>query len=122
MLKRVAADENLHFLFYRDLTAAALATDPSGTVQAMERQVKGFQMPGNEMDGFSAHAAAIANAGIYDFRVHYEQVVEPVVLGQWRLDALEGLDDAGERSRDRLLKWVSRLKRVADRMASQSQK
>lgn len=120
MLKRVAADENLHFLFYRDLTTEALAIDPSGTVQAIDRQVRAFQMPGDEMEGFSAHAAAIAGAGIYDFRIHYEQVIEPVVVGQWRLDALEGLDAEGEKARDRLFKWVPRLRRVADRMASQS--
>ncbi|HUB70507.1 MAG TPA: acyl-ACP desaturase [Acidimicrobiales bacterium] len=121
MLKRVAADENLHYLFYRDLTAAALEADPSGTVEAIDRQVRAFAMPGSELEGFGAHAAAIAAAGIYDFRVHYEQILAPVVVGHWRLDAVEGLDAEAERARDRLFKWMSRLERVAGRIASQAE-
>ena len=119
MLKRVAADENLHYLFYRDMTTAALGAEPSRTVEAIDRQVRAFEMPGSEIDGFPGHAAAIASAGIYNFRVHYEQVLAPVVTGHWRLDAVEGLDADGERARDRLLKWLARLERVAARMASQ---
>ena len=46
ILKRVAADENLHFLFYRELAAAALQADPSRTVEAIDRQVTSFEMPG----------------------------------------------------------------------------
>src|SRR6195256_3044312 len=38
VMARVAADENLHYLFYRDLVSAALEVDPSGTVCAIERQ------------------------------------------------------------------------------------
>ena len=120
ILKRVAADENSHFLFYRDLTAAALRADPSRTVEAIDRQVTSFEMPGAEIDGFAAHAAAIAAAQIYDFRIHYEQVLVPVVMTQWRLESLEGLDSDGERARDHLLTWMARLKRVATRMAAQS--
>ena len=34
VMKRVAADENLHYLFYRDLTTAALEIDPSAVVMS----------------------------------------------------------------------------------------
>lgn len=120
ILKRVAADENLHFLFYRELASAALQADPSRTVEAIDRQVTSFEMPGTEIDGFTAHAVAIAAAGIYDFRVHYEQVLVPVVMTHWRLETLEGLDSGGERAREHLLAWMARLRRVAVRMAAQS--
>ncbi len=120
ILKRVAADENAHFLFYRDLVTAALRADPSRTVAAIDRQVASFQMPGAEIDGFAAHAAAIASAKIYDFRIHYEQVLVPVVMTHWRVESVEGLDADGERARDRLLSWMARLRRVATRMAAQS--
>ncbi len=59
-MKRVAADKNLHPLFYRDPTTAAMAPDPSTMVRAIERQVVGFEMPGAGNPGFSAHPAAIA--------------------------------------------------------------
>ena len=120
LLKRVAADENLHFLFYRDLVTAALEADPSGTVEAIDRQVTEFTMPGADIQGFATHAAAIAAAGIYDFRVHYEQVVVPVVINHWRVEEIEGLDATAERARDHLLAWVARLRRVAERIAAQA--
>src|SRR5207247_5239143 len=46
VMKRVAADENLHYLFYRDLATAAIAVDPSAMVLAIERQLHDFDMPG----------------------------------------------------------------------------
>ena len=120
VMKRVAADENLHFLFYRDLATEALRADPSGAVQAIDRQASSFAMPGAQIEGFAAHAASIAAAGIYDFRAHYEQVLVPVVITHWRLESLEGLDGPAERAREHLLAWMARLQRVAARIASQS--
>jgi acyl-[acyl-carrier-protein] desaturase len=120
VMKRVAADENLHFLFYRDLATAALLADPSGTVEAIDRQVTKFQMPGAGMEGFATHAVAIASAGIYNFRVHCEQVLLPVVMTHWQLESIEGLDADGERAREHLVRWISRMRRIADRIEAQS--
>ncbi|HXW81483.1 MAG TPA: acyl-ACP desaturase, partial [Acidimicrobiales bacterium] len=111
VMKRVAADENLHFLFYRDLASAALIADPSGTVEAIDRQVTRFQMPGFGMDGFTAHALSIASAGIYSLPVHYDQVLLPVVITHWRMESIEGLNPAGERAREHLLSWIARMQR-----------
>src|SRR5262249_27479630 len=91
VMARVAADENLHHLFYRDLVSAALEFDPSTVVLAIERQVRGFQMPGVGITDFQAHAHAIARAGIYDLQTHYEQILVPVLLRHWRVDSLVGL-------------------------------
>ena len=46
VMKRVASDENRHYLFYRDLASAAIELDPSEMVLAIERQVRTFEMPG----------------------------------------------------------------------------
>ena len=48
VMARVAADENMHYLFYKDVVAAAIALDPSAMVLAMERQVRLFEMPGDK--------------------------------------------------------------------------
>jgi acyl-[acyl-carrier-protein] desaturase len=120
VMKRVAADENLHFLFYRDLASAALVADPSGTVEAIDRQVTRFQMPGAGMDGFTTHAVSIASAGIYNLRVHYDQVLLPVVMTHWRLESIEGLNPDGERARAHLLNWIARMQRIMNRMEEQS--
>ena len=76
VLKRVAADENRHYLFYRDLVSAALEIDPSGMVEAIDRQVRDFEMPGTGIVDFATHARAIANAGIYDFQIHHDQILQ----------------------------------------------
>jgi acyl-[acyl-carrier-protein] desaturase len=117
LMSRVASDENLHHLFYRDVTAAAIELDPSGMVQAIERQVSGFAMPGVGIPDFDRHAALIARAGIYDFAVHHDQILVPVVLRQWRVAELTGLDDAGEAARDRLLRQIERIGRLGRRLA-----
>ncbi len=119
IMTRVASDENLHFLFYRGLVEAALEEFPSEVVMAIDRQVCGFEMPGAEIEGFAARAAAIAAAGIYDFRVHHEQILVPVVLRRWKLETLAGLDAEADRARAHVLGWVERVGRVAGRLAQQ---
>lgn len=119
VMARVASDENLHFLFYRDLVTAALATDPSALVMAIERQVRGFEMPGVGIVDFAHHAAAIAKAGIYDLLIHHDQILVPVVLREWNVGALEGLTDEAARARDALVQRIDRIgtagRRLADR-------
>ena len=46
VMKRVAADENRHYLFYRGLADAAFEIDPSGMMLAVEHEVRTFEMPG----------------------------------------------------------------------------
>jgi len=115
LMARVASDENLHHLFYRDLAAAAFDIDPSGMVLATEREVTGFAMPGTGIPDFASHASIIARAGIYDVAVHHNQIVVPVVLKHWRLADLEGLSPDAEAARDRLLGYIERVGRVAER-------
>ncbi|MET0627149.1 MAG: acyl-ACP desaturase [Acidimicrobiia bacterium] len=118
VMSRVAADENLHHLFYRDLVAAALELDPSGTVVAIDQQVRFFEMPGAGVPDFAAHAKAIADVGVYDFTLHHDNILVPVVVKHWRLDQLTNLDAAGEEARDRVLNYIERVGRVAQRMGS----
>jgi acyl-[acyl-carrier-protein] desaturase len=115
LLKRIAADENLHHLYYRDLVTAAIAIDPSRTVVAIDQVVRCFVMPGRGIPGFSDHARAIAQAGIYDLAKFHDQVVAPLVLGSWSVPRLAHLSAAGEEARARLLQHVDRLRRVAER-------
>ena len=117
VMARVAADENLHYLFYRDLVTASLALDPSRTVCAIERQVREFEMPGVGIIDFAAHAKAIAQAGIYDLVIHHEQIQVGVVLRHWKIDTIEGLDAEGEKARDALVSYIERVGRVARRLS-----
>jgi acyl-[acyl-carrier-protein] desaturase len=118
ILKRVAADENKHYLFYRDLVTAALELDPSGTVQAIDRQVRDFEMPGTGIHGFAEKAKAIAKAGIYDLKIHLEQILKPVVINHWKVDQLTGLTAEGEQARERIVRHLDRLTKVVSRYGS----
>jgi acyl-[acyl-carrier-protein] desaturase len=117
VLKRVASDENRHYLFYRDLVTAALELDPSGMAVAIDRQVRDFEMPGTGIVDFATHARAIASAGIYDFQIHHDQILQAVVVRHWALESLEGLDDAGEAARHSALRHIGRVGKAAKRLA-----
>jgi len=118
---RIAADENLHMVFYRDILSAALALEPSATVRAIVDEVLAFQMPGAGIPGFVRKAAQIAKAGIYDLRVHRDEVLMPVIK-HWRIFELTGLDAAAEEARRRLAEHLDKLdaaaRRFEERLAS----
>jgi len=122
VMKRVAADENLHYLFYRDLAAAALDLDPSGMIEAIERQVVNFEMPGTGIPAFTHHAKAIARAGIYDLGVHHGAILKPVVLGHWDVAGRTGLTPAAEAAQERLVQFIARLDRVSARITERRAK
>jgi acyl-[acyl-carrier-protein] desaturase len=112
---RIAVDENLHYVFYRDVATAAIEMDPSAMVLAMHRQVLGFQMPGLEIPGFRKKAITIAKAGIYDLRVHHDQVLGPVLYRKWKLDELTGLSDEAELARDGIRDFLAMVDASARR-------
>jgi acyl-[acyl-carrier-protein] desaturase len=122
VMARVAADENLHYLFYRDLVTEALTIDPSAVVLAVDRQVREFEMPGTGIHNFTARAASIARAGIYDLALHYDQVLVPVVLRHWKLEEIEGISAEADEARTRVLTYMRRLESVARRLAARRQK
>ncbi|MEY2434601.1 MAG: acyl-[acyl-carrier-protein] desaturase [Acidimicrobiaceae bacterium] len=122
VMARVASDENLHYLFYRDLVTAALEVDPSTTVIALERQVREFEMPGTGIVNFSHHASAIAKAGIYDLQLHHDQILVPVVLRHWAVEQLEGLTPEAEAARTKLVGFIERVGRVGRRLAERRDK
>ena len=117
VMARVAGDEFLHHVFYRDLTSALLELDPSEAVLAIDRNVRGFAMPGTGIPGFAGHARAIAAAGIYDFAAHHDLILEPVVVKHWNIESLEGLSPEAEQARDRCLRYISKVGRAGRRTA-----
>jgi acyl-[acyl-carrier-protein] desaturase len=112
---RVAVDENLHYVFYRELTKAALAIDPSATVLAIHRQVTGFAMPGLGIPEFRRKAIQMAKAGIYDMRIHLDQVLRPVLFKHWKLGELTGLSQEAERARAETIAFLAGIDVAATR-------
>lgn len=122
VMARVAADENLHHLFYRDLVASALEVDPSSMVIAVEETVRTFAMPGTGIPGFDRHSAAIAQAGIYDAAAFHEQVLVAIVLNQWRVQDLTGLSPEAERAQADLIDRIDRVGKLAARMSARRER
>jgi len=114
LLARIALDENLHMLFYRNLLGAALRVAPNQTMRAVTEVVKSFEMPGSSIEDFTRKSVQIALSGIYDLRIHHDDVLSPV-LRQWGVFDLEGLDAEGEAARDELNAFLAGLDQAASR-------
>src|SRR4051794_10804982 len=114
IMVRIAADENLHMVFYRDIISAALVLEPSAAVCAIVDEVLAFQMPGAGIPGFIRKAAQIAKAGIYDIRVHRDEVLLPI-LRHWKVFELTGLDAKAEAARTLLADHLAKLDEAARR-------
>jgi acyl-[acyl-carrier-protein] desaturase len=114
LLARIAMDENLHMVFYRNLVNAALEIAPSQTLRAITDEVTGFVMPGSVVPGFARKAVQIAQAGLYDLRIHHDDVIMPLVR-HWRIFEIEGLDAKGEQARQDLAAALEELDARATR-------
>ena len=114
LLSRIAADENLHMIFYRNLMDAALKIDPDQAMIAILDVVKNFAMPGANLPGFQRKAVEMAVEGIYDLRSHKDEVVAPV-LRFWKVFELEGLSAEGEAARTELAGFMEALEKQAMR-------
>lgn len=118
LLARVAMDENLHMIFYRNLVTAALGVAPDATMRAVADEVIGFEMPGSIIPGFTRKAVQIAKAGIYDLRIHHDEVVMPLIR-QWGILDLDGFGPAGEQAREELTAALAVLDAAASRFVEQ---
>ena len=118
IMSRVGNDENLHHLFYRDLTTAALELDPSATMLGIEKAVVNFAMPGQGIPNFDRLAKEIARAGIYDLLIHHDQILVPVVKRHWKIEEVTGLTSEAEKARENILRHMERTEKVGRRLSS----
>jgi acyl-[acyl-carrier-protein] desaturase len=114
MMQRVALDENLHMLFYRNTLSAALDMEPDAAMRAITDVVTNFGMPGANMPGFGRKAVQIALAGIYDMTQHLEEVVAPV-LRAWNIFERTDLSSEGLKAREELAAFLDKTTIEADR-------
>ena len=113
ILARVATDENLHMIFYRNLVSATLEVDRNEMVKAIRDEIVGFQMPGAGIPGFQRKAVMIAQAGIYDLRIHHDEIIWPL-LRHWGFFELEGLDEDAEKARTEVAEFLAGLDAMAN--------
>jgi acyl-[acyl-carrier-protein] desaturase len=114
LFARIALDENLHMLFYRNLIQAAFDIAPDETMVAVWGSVRDFAMPGYGIEGFARKSVQIAVAGIYDLRQHRDEVVMPV-LRKWRVFEREDFGPVGEQARMELGAFLDETDAAASR-------
>jgi acyl-[acyl-carrier-protein] desaturase len=114
MLARIATDENLHMVFYRNLLAGALELAPDLALAAIRDVVVSFRMPGHGIPGFERAAARMAIGGIYNLRIHHDDVLQPILRHLKVLDT-PGLGPEGLRAQEELGLFMSGLNDQATR-------
>lgn len=114
IMLRIAADENLHAVFYRDILLSALDVNPSAGVIAIVEEVLAFDMPGSRIPGYLRKVAQMAKAGIFDLRIHHDEVLMPL-LKYWRVMERDGLDEEATIARDKLGTYLTELDASARR-------
>jgi len=114
LLARVSADENLHMIFYRDVSEAGLEIAPNQAMKSIHRVLRNFTMPGYTVPEFRRKAVIIAVGGVYDPRIHLDDVVMPV-LKKWRIFEREDFTGEAASMRDDLALLVEELEEACDK-------
>ena len=114
LLQKIATDENLHMVFYRNLLNAALDLAPDQTMTAILDVVKNFEMPGSSVENYTRKSVQIALAGIYNLRIHRDEVLVPV-LRNVKVFERTGFGPAGEAAREELASIMEALDCAAAR-------
>ncbi len=114
MLQRIAADENLHMIFYRNICGAGIDLVPDQALRAITDTLMNFEMPGAGMPDFRRNGVLMAKHGIYDLRQHRDEVVMPV-LKKWKIFERDDFGPEGEQTREELAEFLEELERQAVR-------
>ncbi|MDF0529202.1 acyl-ACP desaturase [Tsukamurella sp. 8F] len=110
LLKRIAADENLHMIFYRNITGAALDLAPDQTMEAIKKITTNFVMPGEGKPGFRRNGVLMVKHGIYDLRQHMDEVLKPI-FKIWRVFDRDDLTARGEQARAELAEFMDQMEK-----------
>ncbi|HJR92988.1 MAG TPA: acyl-ACP desaturase [Acidimicrobiia bacterium] len=114
LMRNIAADENHHFMFYKGVMQAMLETHPTVALEGILRTFTNFQMPGVGIPGFLRRSIDIAKAGVYNLRVHHDNVIMPLIR-QWGIGELKGLDSAASELQEKLMALPGEIIAKAER-------
>jgi acyl-[acyl-carrier-protein] desaturase len=121
LMAQVSHDENLHMIFYRDISAAGFEVAPNQAMHSLHRVLRNFQMPGFVVPEFRRKAVIIAVGGVYDPRIHLDEVVMPV-LRKWRIFERDDFTGEAARLRDDLAVLVTELEAACDKFEISKQR
>lgn len=114
LMRNIASDENHHFMFYKGVMQAMIDLQPNMALEGIYRVLSNFQMPGVGIPGFLRRSIDIARAGVYNLRVHHDNVVMPLIR-QWGIPELTGLDARATELQDKLMALPAEIISKAER-------
>ncbi|MEU9299756.1 acyl-ACP desaturase [Streptomyces sp. NPDC048269] len=112
LMMRIAADENLHMVFYRELLRAALEIAPGPALAAILQDVRDFRMPSYASPDFARLAMDVALGGIHHVGHFHEEVAVPLLRSLGVLD-LVAVGSAGRRCQEELGGFLESLREEA---------
>jgi acyl-[acyl-carrier-protein] desaturase len=121
LLQRVSADENLHMIFYRDVSEAGFDIAPNQAMHSLHRVLRNFKMPGYTVPEFRRKAVIIAVGGVYDPRIHLDDVVMPV-LKKWRIFEREDFTGEAAAMQEDLAVLIEELEAACDKFEVSKQR
>jgi acyl-[acyl-carrier-protein] desaturase len=121
LLGKISGDENLHMIFYRDVSEAGFEIAPNQAMRSLHKILRNFQMPGFQVPEFRRKAVAIAVGGVYDPRIHLDDVVMPV-LKKWRIFEREDFTGPAAALRDDLALLIEELEESCDKFEISKQR
>jgi acyl-[acyl-carrier-protein] desaturase len=118
----ISADEMRHARAYKSFVSRIFEVDPSQMMLAFEDMMrKKIVMPahflretGIKMGATFSHFSDAAQRLEVYTTIDYIQIMESLIK-EWNIENMTGLDEAGEKARDYLMKLPARLYRVAER-------
>lgn len=116
LLRRLAKDESLHYVFYPDAVKAHLELEPN-YIYHVAHVMKNFVMPGREIPDFEHRMQLIGQRAGYGPEQYFHQVLS-VLVESWGLNHLRPSSPEAEQARIDILKFHDRLKRVVERISS----
>ena len=99
-------------IFYRDVSEAGFDIAPNQAMHSLHKVLRKFKMPGYTIPDFRRKAVTIAVGGVYDPRIHLDDIVMPVPK-KWRIFEREDFTGEAARMRDDLGLLVEELRRRA---------
>src|SRR6201992_2258149 len=121
LLAKISADENLHMIFYRDVSAAGFEAAPNQAPRSLHKILRNFQMPGFQVPEFRRKAVFIAVGGVYDPRIHLDDVVMPI-LKKWRFFEREDITGEAAGLREDLAVLIKELEVACDKFEVSKQR
>jgi len=90
-------------------------------MKSLHMILRNFQMPGFQVPEFRRKAVFIAVGGVYDPRIHLDEVVMPV-LKKWRIFEREDFTGEAAAMRDDLALLVKELEQACDKFEVSKQR